>query len=197
MRRLTRNAVTAAAAFAAALGMTATSASATSLATWTVTPGGAFTAHADNPTLSTPAATLQCVGSDAEGTLKTGSGHAGAGIGSITELTFTGCSVIGIPFDVTTASKPWSLNADAVSAVPGAIDGSISGVDATISGSGCTADFTGTVTGRYLNGTKRLVIDGGDLSASGADCFGLINDGDEALFEADYAVTGNHTITRD
>ncbi|MEU0368750.1 hypothetical protein ABZ070_00525 [Streptomyces sp. NPDC006283] len=197
MRRIARNAVIASAAFAAALGMTVTSASATSLATWTVTPGGSFTAVAENPTLTVPAATLDCASSHASGSLATGSGNPGEGIGTITTLTFEDCSVIGITFDVTTKSFPWSLDATAVSSVPNAIDGSITGVDASISGSGCVADFTGAVTGHYKNDTKELVINGGSLVASNADCLGLINDGDEALYEAVYAVSGGHTITQD
>lgn len=197
MRRIARNALIATAALTAALGMTVTQASATSLVTWTVTPGGAFTAVATNPTLTVPAATLDCASSNASGSLVSGSGNAGDGIGTITSLTFEDCSVIGIPFDVTSKSFPWSLNATGVSAVPNAVDGSISGVDASISGSGCTADFAGTVTGHYKNDTKQLVINGGSLTASDADCLGLINDGDEALYEAVYAVSGGHTISPD
>ncbi|MEV6399470.1 hypothetical protein AB0M39_32570 [Streptomyces sp. NPDC051907] len=186
------------AALAAALGLTVTSASATSLATWTVTPGGGFTALAVNPTLSVPAATLQCASSAASGTLATGSGNAGANIGQIADLSFDQCSVAGIDFEVTSTGFPWGLNVSEVSASdPDAVDGSITGVRAHISGSLCEADFTGSVTGYYKNGTKQLVINAGTLVASNADCLGLINDGDAALFEAAYDVTGNHTITKD
>jgi hypothetical protein len=197
VRRIAKNALIASAALTAALGMTVTSASATSLATWTVTPGGAFTAVATNPTLTVPAAALECASSHAGGSLATGVGNPGANIGTITSLTFEDCSVIGIPFDVTTGSFPWSLNVDGVSSVPNAVDGSITGVDASISGSGCTADFAGSVTGHYKNDTKQLVINSGTLVASNADCLGLINDGDEALYEAVYEVSGGHTITQD
>ncbi|MFW6724362.1 hypothetical protein ACHZ98_30270 [Streptomyces sp. MAR4 CNY-716] len=45
MRRLTRSTAVVPAALVAAVGLTVSSASAASQATWTVSPGGAFTAH--------------------------------------------------------------------------------------------------------------------------------------------------------
>jgi len=186
------------AAFAAAVGLTMTSASATAQATWTVTPGGAFTAVAANPTLSVPSTTLECESSDSAGTLKSGSGLDGAGIGDITSLGFTDCSVAGISFEVTTSGMPWKLNVSDVNATnPNWVDGSISGIKAHISGIGCDADFSGDVTGHFENDTSKLVIDGGSLVASIARCLGIINDGDEALFEAVYDVSPGQTITKD
>ncbi|MCX4820595.1 hypothetical protein OG883_11865 [Streptomyces sp. NBC_01142] len=186
------------AAFAAAVGLTVTSASATTLATWTVSPGGNFAAVAANPTLSVPSATLECASSDAAGTLKSGSGLDGNGIGDINNLGFTDCSVAGISFEVTTSSTPWKLNVSDVNpGNPDWVDGSISGVRAHISGFGCDADFSGDVTGHWENSTDKLVIDGGSLVASNASCLGIINDGDEALFEASYDVSPGQTITKD
>jgi hypothetical protein len=176
----------------AALGLAITQASATAAAGWVVSPGGAFTAVAQNPTLTVPAAVLECASATATGTV----GSSGTNdVGDITSLTFEDCSAVGIPFEVQSKNFPWDLNALGVSAVPNAVDGSITGVDASISGSGCTADFAGSVTGHYKNDTKQLVIDDGDLVASNANCFGLINDGDPALFEATFDVSGNHTIS--
>ncbi|WP_246574595.1 hypothetical protein [Streptomyces genisteinicus] len=196
MRKFTRNASVAAAAAVAALGLTVTQASATSLDTWTVTPGGSFTATATNPTLTVPAATLECASSTASGSLETGSGNPGAGIGTITTLEFEDCSVIGITFEVTTAGS-MPLNVSGVSSVSNAVDGSITSVDAHVEGTACTADFTGQVTGYYKNDTKQLVINDGNLTASNADCLGVINDDDPALYEAVYAVSGGHTISLD
>lgn len=167
--------------------MTVSSASAGTLASWTVTPSGAFTAHADGPTLSVPAALLVCDSSDASGTLKPSSGD-GVKIGTIDDITFTDCNVGGIPFDVTMNLTPWYINAIAPNGSN--VDGSISGISAHISGIGCTADFTGTVYGDYNNSAGTLNVYGPttDLVASNASCLGLINDGDEAVFDASYLV---------
>lgn len=191
MRRFIRNAALVGTSAVAALGLAVTQASATSAAGWVVSPGGAFTAVAEYPTLSVPAAVLECASATATGTVASSSSND---VGDIATLTFDDCSVIGIPFEVTSNNTPWDLNALGVSSVPNAVDGSITGVDAGISGSGCTADFTGTATGHYKNDTKQLVIDGGTLVASNADCLGLINDDDPALFEATFDVSGGHTI---
>jgi hypothetical protein len=190
--------VIAAAALVVSAGLTMTSASATAQATWTVTPGGAFTAVAAEPTLSVPNAELTCDSSSSGGMMQSGSGLDGNGIGDITNLGFTNCSVAGIPFEVTTSGMPWKLNVSDVNATnPDWVDGSITGVQAHISGTGCDADFAGTVTGHWENSTDKLVIDGGALVASNASCLGIINDGDEALFQASYAVTPGQTISKD
>ncbi len=182
----------AAAAFAASLGLTMTSASATAQAGWTVTPGGAFTASATEPTLSVPNAELTCDSSAAGGSLAS---SATNDVGDITSLGFVNCSVIGIPFDVTTSGMPWQVNALGVNAGNSDwINASITGVQAHISGTGCDADFAGTVTGHWENSTDRLVIDGGALIASNASCLGIINDGDEALFVASYKLNSNQNI---
>ncbi|MFI8848667.1 hypothetical protein ACIGW3_00440 [Streptomyces sp. NPDC053499] len=205
MRKFTRRAALAAVAATAALGFSAASASATSAVTWTVTPGGSFSAHAANPTLSVPNADLYCDSSDASGTLKTGSGNAGAGLGSIDTLTFSGCSLAGISFDVT-VSSPLSINAESVDPNnPDRVVGSISGITADISDPDglCTASFAGpgggpaTVTGYFDNTTHQLVINGGNLEATEANCLGLINTGDAATFNAAYDTDPAQTITAD
>ncbi|MEW2218563.1 hypothetical protein AB0939_04500 [Streptomyces sp. NPDC006990] len=205
MRKFTRRVAVAAVAATAALGFSAASAAATSAATWTVTPGGSFSANAANPTLSVPNADLFCDSSDASGSLKTGSGNAGAGLGSISSLTFSGCSLAGISFDVT-VSSPLSINAESVdSADPDRVVGSISGITASISDPDglCTASFAGpggadaTVTGYFDNSTHQLVINGGNLEATSANCLGLINTGDSATFNAAYDTDPAQTITAD
>ncbi|MFF8281481.1 hypothetical protein ACF1DY_23630 [Streptomyces albus] len=205
MRKFTRRAAVAAVAATAALGFSAASASATSAVTWTVTPGGAFSADAANPTLSVPNADLFCDSSSAAGTLKTGSGNAGAGLGSINNLTFSGCSLAGISFSVD-VSSPLSINAQSVDPNnPNRVIGTISGITASISDADglCTASFAGpgggkaTVTGYFDNSTHQLVVNGGNLQATEADCLGLINAGDSATFNAAYDTDPAQTITAD
>ncbi|MFJ9036051.1 hypothetical protein ACIRF8_05625 [Streptomyces sp. NPDC102406] len=198
MRRFARNTAIAAAALASAVGLSISSASATALATYTVTPGGAFTANATNPKLTVGTTTLNCASSQAKGTLKSGSGLAGAQLGSITSLTFAGCTVVGIPFTVSSAastSTPFYINATGTTA--NHIDGNISNIKATITGTGCNATFAGTTNGWYENTTKTLhVTGGGSLAAqSGASCLGLITAGAHADFVANYVLTGQQTIT--
>lgn len=205
MRKFTKRAAVAAVAATAALGFTATTASATTADTWTVAPGGAFTATASNPTLSVPNATLKCTSSTATGTLKTGSGNAGAAIGNISSLTFSGCSLAGINFNVTVAPD-LKINADSVSTTdPNQVVGSISGVTASIADTGgmCSASFAAsggggaTMTGYFDNSTHRLVVNGGNLTATSANCLGLINSGDAANFNASYLTDPAQTITKD
>ncbi|MDJ1137557.1 hypothetical protein [Streptomyces iconiensis] len=205
MRKFTKRAAFAAVAATAALGFTAATASATTADTWTVAPGGAFTATASNPTLSVPNATLKCTSSTATGTLKTGSGNAGAAIGNIATLKFTGCSLAGINFNVTVANN-LKINANSVSTTnPNQVVGSVSGVTASIADTGgmCSATFAAsgggpaTMTGYYDNSTHRLVINGGNLKATSANCLGLINAGDSANFNASYLTNPNQTITKD
>lgn len=198
MHKLARRIVVVTAVGGAAMGLAVLPASATAQATWTVSNGGAFTGHAVNPTLDVPAATLSCDSADAAGTVQSGSGLNGAGIGSISSLGFTNCSVAGINFTVTTSALPWALNVTNVNAShPNQVDGTITGVSAHISGSGCTADFRGDVSGYYDNTTHSLVVNGGNLTASNANCLGIINNGDPATFNASFAVSPAITITQD
>ncbi|MFI7384977.1 hypothetical protein [Streptomyces sp. NPDC049813] len=198
MRRFARNTAIATAALASALGLSISSASAGALATYTVTPGGTYTANATSPKLKVGNTTLTCSTSQAKGKLKSGSGLAGAQIGTITSLTFSGCNVAGIAFTVTTtatATTPFYINATGTTA--NHIEGNISGINASISGTGCHATFVGTTTGYYENTSNSLnTIGGGTLAAqSGASCLGLITGGAHADFTSKYVLTTTNTIT--
>ncbi|MGW6400784.1 hypothetical protein [Streptomyces sp. NPDC055134] len=189
MRRIARNTALSVAAVGAALGLSVTQASAGALATFSVTGGGAYTAHAVNPTLSVPATQLQCATSDASGTLKNGSGLSGVGIGTVDNISFNDCNVGGIPFDVTPSALPWSINLDSMNGTDEA-HGTITGIKASISGIGCAASFSGSVEGYYQNSTHTLHVTGGGTLAAdpGANCLGLINAGDHAEFVGDYVL---------
>ncbi|MEU6842315.1 hypothetical protein ABZ930_10645 [Streptomyces sp. NPDC046716] len=198
MRRFARNTAIAAAALASAFGLSISSASAGAQATYTVTPGGAFTANATNPKLTVGSTTLNCASSQAKGTLKSGSGLAGSQIGSITSLSFSSCTVVGIPFTVSSAAStttPFYINATGTTA--NHIDGNISNIKATITGTGCNATFAGTTNGWYETSTKTLhVTGGGSLAAqTGASCLGLITAGQHADFVANYVLTSAQAIT--
>jgi hypothetical protein len=198
------------AALAGVLGLGASSALAASntgvAATWTVKPGGAITAKAGTTTLkdSKTGSVLTCTSSAGKGTVKSGKGLSGTGIGSITALTFSNCTgPLGLTFTVKTTHFPWHLNA--VSFKTGVTTGTITGIHATLSGTSCSAVVDGTgatanngqVTATYTNSTGKLATTGaGNLhiyNVSG--CAGLINTGDATQFTGVYTVTPKQTIT--
>ncbi|PZT77763.1 hypothetical protein DNK56_32010 [Streptomyces sp. AC1-42W] len=117
---------------------------------------------------------------------------------SITDIVFTNCTVGGLGFDVTMTATPWTINVTGVDpANANRVKGNVTGISAHIEGFGCSADFTGKVYGYYDNSSGDLVIDGTgtELTASNADCMGLVNDNDVAIFNASYHVDINSTHT--
>ncbi|HEV2371602.1 MAG TPA: hypothetical protein VGS19_05465 [Streptosporangiaceae bacterium] len=198
------------AALAGVLGLSAGSATAATStavkATWTVKPGGAITAKAGTTTLTdkNTGNQLKCASSSGKGTLKSGSGLSGTGIGSITALTFTTCTgPLGLVFTVHNSHFPWHLNAMSFSS--GVTTGTITGIHSMLSGPSCSAIVDGTsatanngqVTATYSNSTGKLTATGGGnlhlYNVSG--CFGLIKSGDVVSFKGSYAVTPKQTIT--
>ncbi|MFI6892792.1 hypothetical protein ACIBM4_01585 [Streptomyces sp. NPDC050256] len=198
MNTLARRAAIVTAAIGASLGLAVSSASAGTAASWTVTPSGPYTAHADYPTLEVPFALLECDSSDVTAGDLAATSATGADIADIDNITFTNCAVSGIDFTVTMAATPWKINVTGPNASNANwVNGTVSSISAHISGIGCNADFTGKVYGHYENNTGNLVIDGTgtDLVASNASCLGLINNGDVASFNAEYHVNVTSTGT--
>ncbi|MFF5336352.1 hypothetical protein [Streptomyces sp. NPDC013181] len=198
MNTLARRAAFITAAAAAALGMAVTNASAGATASWSATPSGAYTAHASNPTLDVPFASLECDSSDVTSGTVNATSATGANMASITNISFTNCTVGGLDFDVSMTLSPWTINVTGVDpANSSRVKGNVTGISAHIEGFGCTADFTGKVYGYYDNSAGNLVIDGSgnDLVASNADCLGLVNDNDVASFNASYHVNVTSTGT--
>ncbi|HEY2576516.1 MAG TPA: hypothetical protein VGI74_09430 [Streptosporangiaceae bacterium] len=192
----------AAAALTVALG-TAPSFATTTRATWTITPGGAVTGTASNPTLKdTKSGTvLTCKTSTTSATLKKGKGQSNP-LGSITKIAFQTCTgPLGLVFTVTIKALPYKLNGNSFSS--GVTKGTITGIMASISGSGCSANIAGTtatakgqVNGTYTNSTGVLKASGGNLHIFGVNgCFGLIANGDPSTFTASYKITPKQTIT--
>jgi hypothetical protein len=177
-------------------------------ATWSVHPGGAITATAGTTTLkdTNTGTVLSCTSSSGAGTLKSGTGLAGTGIGSITSLGFSGCTgPLGLTFTVTTSHFPYKLNATSYKATTGTTTGKIVGIEATLTGPGCsasvagsTATTPGTVKVTYTNSTGILKIlpTGGTLHVYNVSgCAGLINSGDASQFSGSYKVSGGQVIT--
>jgi hypothetical protein len=191
------------AATAAVIGMAAAPATA---ATWTVQPGGATTAKAGKAVVTdvTASQSVTCTSSTARGSFKKGSGLPGAGIGTVTSLTLSGCSVPGVSISVTiTAKMPIkavSFNSAKriVTLFLTRIHGSLSahGCSATLDGTGATA-HNGKVKATYADGTGMLHVltTGGDLHLYDVRCFGVINNGDSVNFTATYTLTPKQVIS--
>ena len=192
---------------ALAIGIGATTAMAVTATTWTITPGGAVTGSAGQTTLkdTKTGTVLTCASSATAANLKKGSGQTNP-IGKITSVTFTKCTGPGgLVFTATTSASttnPWKLNASSFSG--GVTHGSITGITASLNGSGCTATVAGTTatskgktTGTYTNSTHILKVSGGNLHVwnVSSGCLGLINSGDASTFTGSYTISPAQTIT--
>lgn len=177
--------------------------------TWSVKPGGNIIAKSGKTILrdTKTHTVLTCTSSTTRATLKKGHRLAGAGLGSVTALAFASCTgPFGIKFTVRTAHMPWRLNAVSYNRTTGVTTGTITGIHATLTGTGCSAVVDGTGAAKnngmvrvtYVNRTHRLAVlaTGGNLHIFGVrGCLGLIRSGDGSSFTATYAVSPAQTIT--
>jgi len=177
--------------------------------TWTIKPGGKAIAKAGQTTLedTKTKVVLTCKSSSAKITLKKGKHLAGAGIGSITAVSFNSCTgPLGISFTVKSSNLPWKLNALSYNKKTGVTTGTITGIHSSLSGTSCSAvvDGTGakkdngTVRVTYSNKTHKLTVltTGGNLHIYDVNgCLGLIANGDPTTYTAINAVSPNQTIT--
>jgi hypothetical protein len=194
------------AATAAVIGMSA--APALAATTWSVSPGGAVTGTSGTTTLkdTTTGNSLTCKSSATKATLKKGTGLSGTALGSITSVTFATCTgPLGLTFTVKSNDLPWKLNAVSYDSSTGVTTGTITGIDATLTGPSCSAEVDGTAAGKhdgevkgtYTNSTGKLAIlaAGGNLhiyDVSG--CAGLIASGNASEFTASYTISPKQTI---
>src|ERR1700678_291203 len=99
-----------AAALALSLGLGTGTAIASSAITWTVKPGGNITAAGAAQVKDSKTGTVaKCTTTKLTGTLKKGSGLAGAKLGTVKTAAFTGCTIATIKITVKTNGLPWSL----------------------------------------------------------------------------------------
>jgi hypothetical protein len=207
-KRLTAVLLSSAAA-ALALSLGSTTAMASSIAaTWTVSPGGTVSASGSGQVKDAKTGTIaKCTSIKVGGTLKKGSGLSGAGIGSITSASFTGCTIgaIAVTVKIGTGSLPWELNALSYNATTGVTTGSLEDIDLRASATGCTAALDGTALGAnngltkftYTNSTGKLKLvgTGGNLHSWGVvGCFGLVNNGDVQQASGTETVSPKQTI---
>jgi hypothetical protein len=158
--------------------------------TWLVTPGGSFSFSGSGQVKDATTGTIaRCTSIKMSGTLESGSGLSGAGLGTITTASFTGCTIATVAITVATNGLPWKLNATSYSSAKGVTTGTISGIDLVASAPGCSATLDGTAAGAndgvtkitYTNSTAKIKLlgTGGNLhSYAVSGCFGLVNNGD-------------------
>lgn len=196
------------AAAASVIGLAA--APALAATTWTVKPGGAVTGTAGKTVVTdaTKNLSVPCTSSVAKGTLKKGSGLAGAGIGTVTSLAFKGCTVSGttvsvtitgkMPLNATSYSKTTKVASMTITKIHGTISVSAISCSATIDGTTATA-HNGMVKATFTNGTNTLKVlaAGGNLHIynPSTGCGGVVGNKDAVNFTGSYKFTPKQTIT--
>ena len=193
------------AATAAIIGMAAAPAFATA-ATWTVKPGGTTSGKAGTTVVTdtTAGQSVTCSSSTTKGSFKTGSGLSGTGIGTVTSITLSGCSVLGMSLSVTlTGTMP--VNALSYNGTKKTVSMSISKIHGKLSSSGCSATIdgtgaaahNGTIKATYMDvgGKLKVLSTGGNLHLYNVNCFGVINSGDAVNYTTTYTLTPKQVIT--
>lgn len=191
-----------------AVGLTATSSSATTLSTWSVSPGGTIALKSGKVTFedTTDFWSLHCTSSKAAGTLRKGTTMPGYHLGVITSLTFTNCTGPGKARYTITASVPLILNGKAYDASKAVATLDIAGFRASFSATGCKGTLGGTsstakggvIRVRYTDNTGDLgaTPNGDQLHSYGVTgCDGLFKNGDAFTLTGTYAVSPKQIIT--
>jgi hypothetical protein len=197
------------AAVAAAVGMVAPAASAAPK-TWTITKGGAVSAATKSFSIVdiTAKQKLPCKASTAKAKLKSGRRLSGAGAGTITATSASGCAVAGFAITIKAGHLPWHLNLVSYNAAKGVTTGTLTGIhiNFAVPGIGCTAIVDGTkatanngsVVVTYTNKTAQLAIlqAGTKLHLFNVkNCLGVVKNGDLIAIVANYSVTPKQKIT--
>jgi hypothetical protein len=188
------------------IGLGATTALATTAATWDVTPGGAISGKAGTTTLkdTSSGTTVSCQTSTLTGKLKKGSGLSGTKLGTITGVDFNNCSVDGQTLSLSSGAVTWGFNAK--SETGGVVSATITGIHISVSSSICSLVIDGTsgsadngmVKVTYTNATHKLkILAGGDnlhvWDVSG--CLGLVANGNKGTITSTQTIKPAQTIT--
>lgn len=194
-------------AAALTIGLSATSALAATATTWTVSPGGAITGKAGTTKLTdtTSKISLSCTSSKLAGSLKSGKGLAGKGLGTVTSVTFNNCTVLSATISLSSGKVAWKLNASSYNSGTGVTSGTITGIHLAVKSSVCSAVVDGTgasahngkVKVSYSNKTHVLkILPQGNLHVYNVSgCGGLISNGDAGTITGSYKVSPLQKIT--
>jgi hypothetical protein len=191
------------AAAALAIGFGASSALATTATlNVTVTKGGAYTATSTSTVLTDNGVSVTCTGSSATGSIPTKT-YTGATspvrVGNSKTLSFTGCTGPLGPVTVVVNKLPYPVKVDSTTNSSGETDGLVTGVNTSVSMTGCTFTVTGSAPGYYTNSTHKLSLtptlpntplNKGQLTISDVTgCAGLVKDGDHPTYTSTYTVS--------
>jgi hypothetical protein len=176
--------------------------------TWTVKPGGAIKGKAGTTQLTdtTSGLTLSCVTSKLNGTLKSGKGLRGSGIGTVTSMDFNNCTVNGFTVSVSSGTVAWPLNATSFNPDKGMAKGTITKIHLSVSSDGCRFVVDGTsstandgaIEVSYTNKTAalKMLSNGSRLHVWDVKgCLGAIHDGDAGYISGSYRIKPAQTIT--
>lgn len=179
------------------------SGSALAATTWTVSPGGHITATSGTAVLTDTrtGASVSCAVASLAGSLKSGSGLSGTGIGSITAFSLSSCTGPGgQSFTATSSSFPWQVNAltynghNAHARKVGTTMGDIIAAKVALTSLVCHILWWGQpaiLAFEYINTTAKLTT----LATSGmslynvSGCGGSFNTGDVMTLSASFAVS--------
>jgi hypothetical protein len=182
--------------------------SALAATTWTVSPGGHITATSGAVVLTDTrtGASVSCSASSLTGSLNSGSGLPGTGIGSISAFSLSSCTGPGgQAFTATSSSLPWQLNAltyngsQAHARSVGVTTGEIVGGRISLASLACHILWWGQpsiLMFQYSNSTARLTT----LASSGmtlynvSGCSGSFASGDVMTLSANLAVSPPQVI---
>jgi hypothetical protein len=196
-------------AAALAIGFGASSALATTATlTVKVTGGGTYTASSSSTVLTDNGVSVSCTGSSAGGKIATKtytSKTSPVKVGTSSTLSFTGCTGPLGAVTVTVNSLPYSVKVDSATNSSGQTDGMVTGVNTSVSMTGCSFVVTGGAPGYYTNSTHVLsltptlpqkALNKAQLTVSGVSgCAGLVSNGDHPTYKSNYTVSRAIVIT--
>ena len=197
-------------AAALAVALSAGSSSAAVAAGWTVSPGGSFTGKQSGKVTIADTVTKKsviCTTTAAAGSFKSGTGLPGAGLGSLSSLSLTGCATAGgLGFSVKAGALPWSLNAGTYIAAKATTYGTLTRMHLTLAATGCRATIDGTgaasdngsVIIHIHNSPSKLKFEtaGGTLHVYvSSGCTGMFKNGNPVTVDNAYLLSPAQTIT--
>lgn len=187
-------------AAALTIGLSATS-SFGATATWTVSPGGSIAGKAGATTLTdtTSKVPMSCTSSKLSGSLKSGKGLPGRGLGTFASVLFSNCTI------AMSTGGDWKLNASSYNSATGVTSGTITGIHLMVQNSTCQAVVDGTraiaddgkASITYSNATHVLkILPRGNLHVYNVHgCGGALSNGDTATITGSYKVSPPQKIT--
>jgi hypothetical protein len=201
IRRRAGGAALVVAASALAVGLGATTALAGTL-TVKVTNGGSYTASSKSTVLTDNGVSVTCTSSKASGSIPTktyNSAKTPVTVGTAAKLSFSGCTGPLGSVTVKVNKLPYKVRVDSKTNGKGQTDGMVSGVNTTVSMTGCSFTVTGSAPGYYTNKSHTLTmtsklpnkaLNKAQLTISNVNgCSGLVNNGDHPTYTAAYKVS--------